>query len=70
MQTTNSREIGENLPHGISRKNLLDEYVLGDSSESIWGRKFKLRVKSNDSGKMVDINIKFDLIKDKKVEDL
>ena len=70
LQTTNSREIGENLPHGISRKNLLDEYVLGDSSESIWGRKFKLRVKSNDSGKMVDINIKFDLIKDKKVEDL
>ncbi len=70
QQTSISREIGEDSPSRGVLRSLLDEYVLGDSEESIWGRKFKLRVKSNDSGKIVDINIKFDLIKDKKIEDL
>jgi len=45
-------------------------YSVGTAENSIWGRKFKIRVKSNDSGKMVDFNVKFDLIKDEKNEDL
>ena len=51
-------------------ENTLDKYQLGDAEYPIWGRKFKIRVKSNDSGKIIDINVNFDLIVDKKREDL
>ena len=50
--------------------NVLDKYTLGDAEESIWGRKFKLRVRSNDSGKVMDFNLNFELTKNKKIEDL
>lgn len=48
----------------------LGQFAVGESTDPIWGRKFKLRVRSNESGKIIDININFDLIKDIKVEDL
>jgi len=50
--------------------NILSRYAVGESEHSIWGRKFKIRIKSNESGKIIDINVNFDLIKDEKVEDL
>jgi len=39
-----------------------DELKLGtakESQDSIWSRKFKIRIRSKDSGKMVDLNVKF-----------
>jgi hypothetical protein len=47
----------------------LQNYAVGTAEHPIWGRKFKIRVKSTSSGKMVDFNVKFDLIKDEKNED-
>ena len=71
LQTTpNRRGTTQPFPLPIVAKEIFDDFSLGEAEESIWGRKFKLRVKSNDSGKIVDINIKFDFIKDKKIEDL
>ena len=38
--------------------------TLGNARDKVWGKKFKIRVKSNDSGKIIDLNVKFNLIKD------
>ncbi len=51
-------------------KGHLDTLSLGYANEGIWGRKFKIRIKSRDSGKIVDFNIKFNLAKKKTKEDL
>ena len=48
------------------------ELALGDvekESDSIWSKKFKIRIKSKDSGKSIDFNVKFiqdevDLVKE------
>lgn len=45
------------------------QYYLGTSDSPIWGRKFKIRVKSNETGKVADINIDFVLNKVKSEED-
>ena len=50
----------------IPANSLLDGLTLGSTDDPIWGRKFKFRVRSNESGKLIDINIKFQLTKDKK----
>jgi hypothetical protein len=42
---------------------------IGTAQHKIWGRKFKLRVKSNDTGKVIDFNINFNLIKNKSEAD-
>jgi len=36
----------------------------GDLEHKVWGRKFKFRIRSNDSGKIIDFNVKVNLIKD------
>jgi len=51
-------------------KNTLDTLSLGFANHGIWGRKFKIRVKSTDSGKIIDFNINFKLSKKKTKEDL
>ena len=51
-------------------KNTLDTLSLGYATHGIWGRKFKIRIKSTDSGKIIDFNIKFKLSKKKTKEDL
>ena len=51
-------------------KNNLDKLSLGYANHGIWGRKFKIRVKSTDSGKIIDFNIKFKLSIKKTKEDL
>jgi len=39
------------------------QFFLGVAEGSIWGRKFKIRVKSNNTGKIVDLNVDFILKK-------
>ena len=46
-----------------SPEDLLTDVKIGVAEKSIWGRKFKIRVKSNDTGKTIDFNIKFKLSK-------
>ena len=43
----------------------LDDLKLGIASKAVWGRKFKIRIKSKTSGKMVDIILNVDLTKNK-----
>ena len=38
-------------------------YYLGLAEQPIWGRKFKIRVKSKNTGKVVDLNVDFVLNK-------
>ena len=52
---------------GVS--NILNEYSVGVADYPIWGRKLKLRIKSKESGKIIDFNINFELNKKKKTED-
>jgi len=42
----------------------INEIPLGTATDKIWGKKFKIRVKSKDSGKIIDLNVKFKLTKD------
>jgi len=52
-----------------SLKGTIQDLKLGTSSNSVWGRKFKLRVRSKTSGKIIDININFELAKNKSKEE-
>ena len=47
----------------------IDNLQLGATSHAVWGRKFKLRVRSKTSGKIIDINIDFELSKNKTKEE-
>ena len=54
--------------------NNLNNVLLGEDSDhevvnKIWGRKFKFRVRSNDSGKIIDFNIKVNLIREEAVQE-
>jgi len=42
----------------------INDIPLGTATDKIWGKKFKIRVKSKDSGKIIDLNVKFKLTKD------
>ena len=44
-------------------EEILTDVKIGVAEKSIWGRKFKIRVKSNDTGKTIDFNVKFKLSK-------
>ena len=46
-------------------KKKIKDLTLGTATDKVWGKKFKIRVKSKDSGKIIDLNVKFNLIKDK-----
>tara|TARA_R110002153_G_scaffold73158_11_gene190879 strand:+ start:1644 stop:3623 length:1980 start_codon:yes stop_codon:yes gene_type:complete len=52
-----------------SLKGTISELQLGVSPRSVWGRKFKLRVRSKTSGKIIDLNINFELSKNKTKEE-
>ena len=43
--------------------------ILGISENPIWGKKFKFRVRSRNTGKLVDINVDFVLEKKETEED-
>ena len=47
----------------------LDRLKLGIAEKSIWGQRVKLRVKSKTSGKIIDLNIDFNLLKNKTKEE-
>ena len=47
----------------------IDNLKLGIVDKSVWGRKFKIRVKSKTSGKMIDIILSVDLTKNKTEEE-
>jgi hypothetical protein len=40
------------------------DITLGTAKDKVWGKKFKIRLKSKDTGKIIDLNVKFNLIKD------
>ena len=42
----------------------INDLSLGVATDKVWGKKFKIRVKSKDTGKIIDLNVKFNLIKD------
>ena len=50
-------------------KGTIDNLSLGIADKSIWGRKFKIRIKSTTSGKIIDYNVTFKLTKNKTEED-
>ena len=52
-----------------SAAGLLDDLKLGFTQHTVWGRKIKLRIRSKTSGKMIDINIDFELTKNKTKEE-
>jgi len=47
----------------------LDDLKLGINQKAVWGRKFKIRIKSKTSGKMIDIILNVDLTKNKTEEE-
>jgi hypothetical protein len=47
----------------------LDDLKLGIRDKAVWGRKFKIRIKSKTSGKMIDIILNVDLTKNKTEEE-
>jgi hypothetical protein len=50
---------------GTTYLGTMNKTSLGSPGSSpVWGRKFKIRIKSNDSGKMMDFNVLFDLSKE------
>ena len=61
---------GSILGEVVDINSPLKEYSVGTADYPIWGRKIKIRIKSKTSGKMIDLNVNFDLIKDEKNEDL
>jgi hypothetical protein len=52
-----------------SAAGVLDDLKLGFTQHTVWGRKIKLRIRSKTSGKMIDININFELTKNKTKEE-
>jgi hypothetical protein len=60
-------EFVENLP---SFKGHVDDISLGINTHKVWGRKLKIRIKSKDTGKIIDFNVKFTITKNKTIEDL
>ena len=59
----------EALYNRTSLKDTLGELTLGVAAKAIWGKKFKFRIKSTTSGKIIDYNVTFTLTKDKSEED-
>ncbi|MDA9613569.1 hypothetical protein N9S04_00270 [bacterium] len=50
-------------------KGTVDRLKLGIAQESVWGRRFKIRVKSTTTGKIIDYNVNFKLKKNKSEEE-
>jgi hypothetical protein len=51
-------------------KRYLDKVGLGDATDPIWGEKFKIRLTSNNTGRKIDFNLDFNLIKKKTPEEI
>ncbi len=47
---------------GNSYKNKLSQVNVGlDNVDKVWGKKYKMRVTSNNTGKKIDFNVKFSI---------
>jgi len=57
-------DLQENITDMDTFKKKINNLPLGVADDKVWGKKFKVRVKSKDTGKIVDLNIKFNLVKD------
>ena len=55
---------------GDSYKRYLNRTTLGQAGLPIWGEKFKIRVTSNNTGRKIDFNVVFNLIKNKTPEEI
>jgi hypothetical protein len=61
--------ISESTNLGTNSSLSVDDYVLGNVEHSIWGRKLKIRVRSKNTGKIIDFNVDFVLNKIQSEED-
>lgn len=52
-----------------SLKGKIDTLNLGIAEDPVWGKKFKFRITSTDTGKKIDINVNVVLTKNKTIED-
>jgi len=66
LHTIIPQEIEEGF---ASVKGNIDKVELGFAEKPIWGRRFKFRFTSTDTGKKIDINVNVELTKDKTLED-
>jgi hypothetical protein len=58
---------------GLDQSSLsgkLDQLTLGRASVPVWGRKFKLRITSTDTGKKIDLNVDVKLTKKNTADNL
>ena len=55
---------------GESYRRYLDRTTLGQAGHPIWGENFKIRVTSNNTGRKIDFNVVFNLIKNKTPEEI
>ena len=67
LHTILSQEVEESMEPSVKGK--IDKVQLGIAEKPIWGKKFKFRFTSTDSGKKIDINVNVKLTKDKTLED-
>jgi hypothetical protein len=62
----------ESQPYQIDQTSLvgkLDKVTLGIATDPIWGRTFKFRITSTDTGKKIDLNVTVNLTRNKTNED-
>lgn len=60
----------DTLGDSDSYKRMLSKTSIGQASYPIWGEKFKIRVTSNNTGRKIDFNLDFNLIKKKTIEEI
>ncbi len=74
VPAVNQRFFDEDSPEILNAESyndiFNDVYLGSDSDVPIWDRKFKFRIRSKSTGKIIDFNIKFKIKKIRNVEDL
>ena len=70
-QNREADAIGEeerNMEESFKRK--LSGVSIGEAGYPVWGENFKIRVTSNNTGRKIDFNVVFNLIKKKTPEEI
>jgi len=67
LHTILKQELEDSLEPSVKGK--IDQVQLGVAKKPIWGKKFKFRFTSTDTGKKIDINTNVKLTKNKTIED-
>ena len=63
-------EVDAALQNEDSYKKMLSRIRIGEAGYPIWNEKFKIRVTSNNTGRKIDFNVVFNLIKKKTSEEI